>query len=385
MPTGKKILYLQFANPAAYPPVEYSARILADNGWNICLLGVHSDGPQALDFVTHPQIRCDVMPYTPPGWRQKLAYIKFLFAAFEIARKWRPNWLYVSDFLAAPVGVLLGRMLGCKVIYHEHDSPAPRVSSWFIRLVLSAREFIASTASFNILPQRERIALFCEETGTNRPVHCVWNCPPKAEAAVLSTRVRKPDEPLSIYFHGSINLYGVPLALIEGARLCGFSVRIRIVGYETIGSKGAIEQLRAVAQGAASNVALEIRGAVSRYELRGMMKDMHVGWINFVNRSDDLNLRHLVGASNKAFDYLAAGLPIIVPDTADWRAVFVNPGYARSCDATDPDSIATTLRWFYENGAAAAEMGRNGQSRVAAEWNYESQFKPVLRMLNETW
>jgi glycosyltransferase involved in cell wall biosynthesis len=381
MPTSKKILYLQFANPAAYPPLEYSARILADKGWKVHLLGVHSDGPHALEFLTHPRIRCDVMPYTPPGWRQKLAYVHFLFHAFKIARNWKPDWLYISDFLAAPVGLLLGKLLGCKMIYHEHDSPAPNAPSGLIRLVLVARKSIACIAEFNILPQAERISLFTKATGAERPVHCVWNCPPKADAQEAAMRFRKPDEPLSVYFHGSINLDRVPLALIEGARRCGIPIRIRLVGYETIGSKGAIEQLRAAAR-TTPNVALEFPGPVSRCHLRRLMDGMHVGWINFINRSDDFNLLHLVGASNKAFDYLAAGLPIIVPDAPDWRAVFVNPGYARACDAADPEGIASTLRWFYENSALAAEMGEKGRQKVALEWNYETQFGKVLNVLD---
>lgn len=382
VPRSKTILYLQFANPAAYPPIEYSARILADRGWKIRLLGVQSDGPHALEFLTHPQIRCDVMPYIPPGWRQKLAYLRFLFHAFKIVRYWKPDWLYVSDFMAAPVGMVLRRTLGCKMIYHEHDSPAPNARSWFIRLVLGARKSIACTAEFNILPQAERIALFTKETGTKRPVHCVWNCPPRADTQEVATRLRKPDEPLSIYFHGSINMDRVPLALIEGAKRCGVPIRIRIVGYETIGSKGAVDQLRAAAQKGGPNVVLEFPGPVSRQYLRQLMKGMHVGWINFINRSDDRNLLHLVGASNKAFDYLAFGLPLIVPDVPDWQALFVDRGYARACNAADPDAIASTLSWFYENSAAAAEMGNKGRARCEAEWNYENQFRKVLKVLN---
>jgi glycosyltransferase involved in cell wall biosynthesis len=112
------------------------------------------------------------------------------------------------------------------------------------------------------------------------------------------------------------------------------------------------------------------------------MAGMHVGWINFINRSVDLNLRDLVGASNKAFDYLAAGLPLVVPDAPDWKRLFVDPGYARACNAADPEAIASTLRWFYAHYEEAAEMGHKGRERVAAEWNYEGQFNRVLKILN---
>jgi glycosyltransferase involved in cell wall biosynthesis len=276
-------------------------------------------------------------------------------------------------------------VLDRKVIYHEHDSPAPgKTTSWFMRVVLAARKSVARTAEFNILPQHERIRFFGAETRTKRPVYCVWNCPAKGDAAGRAgARLRRPDEPLALYFHGAINLDRVPLALIEGAKLCGFPVRIRIVGYETIGSRGASERLHSAAAVAGANVILELSGSVPlRKDLHRLMEGMHVGWISFINRSDDLNLRHLVGASNKAFDYLAAGLPIIVPDTTEWKASYVEPGYARACDAADPEAIASTLRWFHANTHAAAEMGRKGQQRIVAEWNYETQFSKILKVLN---
>lgn len=382
---SRKMLYLQFTNPGHYPPLEYSSRILADEGWEVFFLGVHSDAPRVLEHAPHPRIGTDLLRYTAAGWRHKLAYVHFLQRAFRFARTWKPDWIYVSDYLTTPVGWLLSRTLGCKAIYHEHDSPPPRkVSSWFLRIALTARRAFARTAKLNIVPQRERLRLFIQETGTTQPVLCVWNCPLKAEATDTTTaRERRRDEPLAIYFHGSINLDRVPLALIEGARLCGFPVRLRIAGYETIGSRGASEQLRAAAAMAGPTVLLELPGAIPlRDDLRRLMDGMHVGWINFINRSDDLNLRHLAGASNKAFDYLAAGLPIIVPDDPGWMALFVEPGYGRACTADDPRAIAATLRWFYDNAAEAAQMGRRGQQKVAAVWNYESQFRPVLAALN---
>jgi glycosyltransferase involved in cell wall biosynthesis len=113
------------------------------------------------------------------------------------------------------------------------------------------------------------------------------------------------------------------------------------------------------------------------------MVGMHVGWINFINRTGEVNLSHLVGASNKAFDYLAAGLPLIVREDSEWRETFEIPGYAKSCDPNDADAIAAVLRWFYENPVEAAAMGRAGQQRTREEWNYERQFAPVIKLLRD--
>ena len=35
------------------------------------------------------------------------------------------------------------------------------------------------------------------------------------------------------------------------------------------------------------------------------------------------------------FDYMAAGLALLVSDLADWREMFVARGFARACDPAD--------------------------------------------------
>jgi hypothetical protein len=43
--------------------------------------------------------------------------------------------------------------------------------------------------------------------------------------------------------------------------------------------------------------------------------------------SEDINMQAMVGASDKAFDYLACGLALLVSDLPDWRAIYVEAGY----------------------------------------------------------
>jgi glycosyltransferase involved in cell wall biosynthesis len=377
-----KVLYLQHANPAAFPPVEYSSKILAEAGFEVRLLGVHAQWTETLRLPSHPRIAVEVLSYTAPGWRQKIAYVRFILRCVLLAITWKPDWIYVSDFMATPAGLILKRLLGARVIYHEHDSPVdgPDQSGFFRRL-LKARNLLAQSADLVVLPQEQRIRLFKDSTRTLRPVLQVWNCPMRIETLGDVSRQRQPGEPLSVYFHGSLNLYRIPLALIEGAGRSGIPVRLRVVGYETIGSRGTSDTLRMAVEKAGGLVTLELPGPVSRQALAQQMVGMHVGWINFINRTGEINLLHLVGASNKAFDYLAAGLPLIVREDPEWREAFEIPGYAKSCNPNDADAIAAALRWFYENPVEAAAMGRSGQQRTREEWNYERQFAPVLEQI----
>ena len=93
----------------------------------------------------------------------------------------------------------------------------------------------------------------------------------------------------------------------------------------------------------------------------------------------------MTGASNKPFDYLACGVPLLVSDLPEWRETFVAPGYALACNTDDPHSIAEALRWFVEHPEETRQMGERGRERILNEWNYENQFQNVLeRMMSNT-
>ena len=130
---------------------------------------------------------------------------------------------------------------------------------------------------------------------------------------------------------------------------------------------------------------LDIVGTVClRSDLLEKSRHCEVGLALMPARSDDRNEQGMAGASNKPFDYLACGLPVLVSDLPDWTSMYVEPGYGLSCVSEEPGSIADALRWFFQNRECAKAMGERGRARIVSEWNYETQFAPVLQMLQET-
>src|SRR5206468_4227781 len=105
---------------------------------------------------------------------------------------WRPQWIYASDLLSCPIALTL-KYLGFPVLYHEHDSPSQRSESRsqksegkcerFQRFLLWCRSKAARSANVCVLPNERRIEAFKENTGTTKPVFCVWNCPARDEAS----------------------------------------------------------------------------------------------------------------------------------------------------------------------------------------------------------
>src|SRR5438552_3993337 len=137
-----RVLYVQYTNPAGYPPLQHSSRMLANRGWTVLFLGSGAQGANLLEFLSHANIRVKLLPFCPAGWRQKLHYAKFTCWVVIWALFWRPHWIYLSDFLGCPLALLLSFVPGIRILYHEHDSPnanTDRPTSAFDRFVLTMR------------------------------------------------------------------------------------------------------------------------------------------------------------------------------------------------------------------------------------------------------
>jgi glycosyltransferase involved in cell wall biosynthesis len=126
---------------------------------------------------------------------------------------------------------------------------------------------------------------------------------------------------------------------------------------------------------------VRVLGTISEDALATIAAQCDVGLAFMPMSSSDENMRHMTGASNKVFEYLSHGIAPVVSDLHDWREAFVNPGYALECDPTDSDSIAGVLAWAAERKDAVQEIASRGWERLRKDWNYESQFEPVLRAM----
>jgi len=373
-----RVLYVQYTNPAAYPPIEHSARLLADAGCAVALLGT-SRPDEPLRFYNDPRIAVHLQPASPAGWRQKAHYARFVTWALGWSRRWQPDWIYASDPLAAPVALGLQRTSGARVIYHEHDSPDLSVATTsFMRAVYAARSALARRADLCVLPSARRAELFAADTGAPH-VATVWNCPRRAEVA--EPRIASTGHSVRVLYHGSIVPARLPLRVIDAVAQVE-QATLGFAGYETAGFPGYIASLmaRAAALGVGDRV-VSVGTLPSRDALMSHAAAFDVGLALLPSDTSDLNEQHMVGASNKPFDYLANGLALLVSDRPEWVTTFVEPGYGRSCRSESAASVAAALRWFVDHPHETRAMGERGRQRIASDWHYERTFADVLRYI----
>jgi len=295
--------------------------------------------------------------------------------------RWRPDWIYASDPFSSIPTLLLSYWPTFKIIYHEHDSPVEENQAGLFRLVFAARKRLARRADICILPNHNRAAVFAREL-SNGHTACVWNCPNKEEAAW--PKALESDRAVWLLYHGSIVPARLPLSVLHALSKLPEQVKLRVVGYETIGHHGYVQQLRDTARELGLSERIEFLGSLpTRKELLEVCRKSDIGMAFMPSGGEDINMKNMTGASNKPFDYLACGLALLVSDLPDWRKFFIEPGYGLACDMENSESIAGAVRWYLDNPLEMRRMGEWGRQRILSEWNYEKQFSPILERMSE--
>lgn len=377
---ARRITYLQYTNPAAFPPLEHSSRILADRGWDVLFWGSGAWGKaESFRFPPHPRIQTKLSGFSPSGWQQKLHYAAYCLKSVWHVWRSRSMWVYASDPLSCPAALMASHLPGRRVIYHEHDSPDTILSSRFMQTVLRVREQLCRRAAAVILPNKERSRILAEMMKLERPPFIVWNCPERHEVVVQPSSAGGETV---VFYHGSLNPLRLPFSVLEALTLAPGKPRLHFAGYTTIGHRGFLDDFLSESARRGLGERVKYLGACpERRDLLAHCAQATIGLAFMPKRSHDVNMAAMVGASNKPFDYMACGLGLIVSDLPDWQAMFVNPGHAVACDPEDPGSIAKAIAWFVEHPREALEMRMRGRLKITDEWNYEAQFDPVLKFL----
>jgi glycosyltransferase involved in cell wall biosynthesis len=375
---NRRVLFLQATNPGAYPPLIHASMLMAEAGWEVTFLSAPI-ADNALALAPHPRVKIHAVRTRPSHVMSNVSYAHYAAAAARLALRLRPNVVYASDPLGAGPGLLAARLAGATLIYHEHDSPSPGTLHPGLAWLRAAA---ARSARLIVFPNEERARVAQSELrfADNR-LHVVWNVPRRAE--IISSH-RESNTPLVLHYHGNISPQLVPIELRAAlARMAG-RVSLRIAGYEAPGARGYIRHLMRGDAGAPEHAPIEYIGTVSRAGLLKEAARAHIGLALMPGNSGDLNMRFMTGASNKPFDYMAAGLALLVSDLPDWKTMFVDSGFGLACDPTDADSLSAALGWFIDHPEGRRAMAARARNKIEAEWNYDTQFRAVLESLEST-
>jgi len=286
------------------------------------------------------------------------------------------------DFTGLPAAFAAQRRHGGKVVYDSHEifmetthiSRMPAWTRW--RLIREERDWTRRADALIAVSEGSRAEL----AKRYEPRRSLWvtNCPPRWGGSDGRDRLREalglPSETPIVLYHGGF-MEGRGIEQLAAAMLQPEMAGVHAVylGYGQLRPR-----IEAWTRDPSYGGRVHLLEAVPIEELLSWVTTADVGLSVF--QPETLNYR--LTLSNKLFETIAAGVPVIASDFAQNRHVLLDDAEAplgAVIDPDDPAALAREVRAVIDLPPAERRAARERRMRAARErWNWESESQKLL-------
>jgi glycosyltransferase involved in cell wall biosynthesis len=381
-----RVMFLTYVNPDRLPPLMNSAEILAGAGIGVDILVLDS-GEQWVN-PQHAAIRRFYVPnpsdISVSPVRASIRFLLFLFAAIRQARQRYYPLLVAHDPHSLVVAHVMHQFSGGTVCYHCHELTLPSELCGLRLLFKRLEYFFLRRTPFWIVPDRVRGQLIADASGTQHPPFVVANC------ARLISRNR-------------------PSRLVDAMADRGRRFSRIVFRQGILGPGHAVEQtIRSIGLWRDSSWGLVLMGFAAPMFLREMHNLARallvsdrvvflppVAYVNVLDYTrgadvglaiyEEISLSHRLSgtASNKLFEYVSVGVPVIANHNPLLRSVVLENGIGALANPSDPRSIAHAINEVLGDQRCHSAMSRRALRIASSEYNYDAQYAPVLARIKQ--
>jgi len=288
---------------------------------------------------------------------------RFFIRAFIEAIRWDHSIVHSHDFDTLPLGYVISKLKGTKLVYDAHESYADMISDDAPPIIVSIirrfeRFFLASVDL--VIVSNRRVA---ERIGANDAV-IVMNCPSRSELQMRDIGHVTDSKYLRIGYFGSLE---PGRFLTEAMEIVSSSLAWNMV----IGGDGTLRpELQRFVNGSDR---LEYLGSLPHSDALRESARCALLLVMF----DPSNYNNIIGAPNRMFEALALGIPPVVTSgtLAGEIVTEENCGFTCRYDKTEFKSLLEMLAQQPEKIRLA---GENGRIAFGREYNWESQASRLL-------
>ncbi len=283
---------------------------------------------------------------------------------------------FVAGFFACRSGKRI------RLIYHNHDLVELKKTKGFSRWIKRFELLFVRYADKVVFPELNRAKIFQKDAKLASLPEIVINAPlrhitlPSPSNRLLDVLKEKdaPPESKIVLFHGSIGKSHCIFEVVKSMNIWPIDSCFVLLGYCNSDYKEKILQ-------SAKNNRVADRviflSPVPYSKISAYICAVHVGLglIQPIN----INFKHYPGASNKLFQYMAAGIPFVTNDNPEFRNLFASFG-TFFADPNSPESIGKAVSMALQNKNRPNEPARQAH---LTRYNYETQFQPVLEYIKK--
>jgi glycosyltransferase involved in cell wall biosynthesis len=206
------------------------------------------------------------------------------------------------------------------------------------------------------------------------PMHCL--------SAAIADAPAKKSGPIEFVYTGSLTRTRGIIEIVKAITLlpCDPPITIKMTGWFHDSSlRKEVEALEGFKR-------LHFLGRLNRY---GEMLDQIAGARGaLVCFHPDPNLDNAVERSNKLFEYMGMGIPLVISNIPGWADMITENRCGLLVDPMNPSDIAEKLLYLATHPDEAAALGENGRAAVMRQFNWNTEGRALVEayqsLLSET-
>ncbi len=317
------------------------------------------------------------------GQKNVLGRLGQLRVLYRLGKRVDADVYHCNEIESWIVGVLLKWRNRCRVVFDVHEVYSTNVSErLFARPVRPVVEGLVRIYFRMLLPFTDRLVFAKQSVQKDFPplpskVVLARNY---SETEGASTRVcdHRNDGHVTALHLGAINRgRGWPQLLEALTHVENERVRLSVVGRFGDGTEEQFKE-ELVRRGIADHV--EFTPWIPYEEVPDYTATCQIGLITFQPVHDNFTN----ALPHKLFDYMLAGLPVIVPDFAvEVREIVRESGCGILVDTTKPNAIAAAIDKLADDPEMRIAMGNRGREAVLGRYNWEREAAALIEMYHE--
>jgi len=343
---------------------------LARAGYEVTLIV-----PHGRDEVVHG-VQIKAVPKT--GGRIS-RMTKTVWQVYREAARLNARLYHFHDPELIPVGLLL-RARRKKVIYDIHeDYPEVILSKYYLRqwvrrplrwLMRRFEDFVAHRFSALVAATPAIADRFWK---LNARTTFIQNFPLEEEM-IESCDKRWHDRTASVAYAGGITAIRGIREMVKAMGLVRGDLATKLI----LAGEFSPPNLREEVACLPGWSRVEMLGLISRRAVAQLFGNVRAGLVLFLPEPN-----HVRSQPNKLFEYMSAGIPVIVSDFPLWREIVDEAGCGLVVNPLDPQAIAGAIEYLLTHTEEAEAMGRRGREAVEKKYNWGTEEKKLLALYDE--
>jgi len=323
---------------------------------------VKAGGESQQSAPVNPSLKLLVLRAVSRGW----THLALLFKMLE----YRATVVHSHDVNTLPTAWLAAKLSRARLVYDAHEISTSREGYKSLRKVVGfVEKQLMPSANGTITTTDARAKYFARAYGVERPL--VLQNRPRLIESPPSNRIR---EELGLVEPWPIVLYQGGLQQGRGLeKLVRTAQHVPDCYFVLIGGGRLTQPLTQLAQELNLQHKVHFIPTVALAELPSYTASADVG----VQPIENTCLNHYTTDSNKLFEYVIAGLPVIATDFPEIRRIVRSNDIGLLVPANNEQALSRTIIQLLEDPALRARFASNAR-KTAQNLNWESQEKCLV-------